>query len=113
MKRLTAILLSLLLLWVQAMVLAQPALPDAPVKCACCSCKTGKCCVGESTPGDTAPQPVAPAPSATLDQILFTVAVSPAWLLPSGETQAFSAVSASPLFAVRVPLFTRDCALLI
>lgn len=113
MKRLTALFLSLLLLWVQAVVLAQPAVADTPAQCTCCSCKTGRCCVGESAPGGSVPQPAAPTQSVPLHQNLFTFAASPMWLLPAGEAQVFSAASASPLAAARVPLFTRDCALLI
>ncbi len=113
MQRLTAIFLSLLLFWVQAVVLAQPALAEAPAKCTCCSCKTAKCCVGESSPIDSTPQPVAPSPSVSLNQTLFAFPASLAWSLPAGEAEVFSAASVLPPSAARVPLFTRDCALLI
>jgi hypothetical protein len=113
MKRLTAILLSLLLLWVQFIVMAPPAQSGAPARCRCCSCGTGECCVGKSAPSDSAPLPVAPVQTAQLGQNLFTFTASPAWLLPAGEAEVFSAVSASPLSAARVPLFQRNCALLI
>ena len=113
MKRLAAMFLSLLLLWVQAVVLAQPALADAPAKCTCCSCKTAKCCVGESSSSDSTPQPAAPSASVSLGQTLFTFSASLAWSLPAGEAEVFAAVSALPLSAARVSLFMRDCALLI
>ena len=113
MKRLFAILLSLLLLWVQAIVVAQPSVAAAPTKCRCCSCGTGECCVGKSAPMDSAPQPAAPVQSFSLSQNLFAFLASPAWLLPSGEAEVPPPASAVPLSAARVPLFTRDCALLI
>lgn len=113
MKRLSAILLSLLLMWMQVVVMARPATADAPIKCTCCSCKTARCCVGESDSSASQPQPVAPVQSAQLNFNLLPSAASPAWFLPSGEADVFSAASALPLSAARIPLFTRDCAILI
>ena len=113
MKRLSAILLSLLLMWMQVVVMAQPAKADATAKCRRCSCKTGHCCVGQSNSSESLPQPAAPAPSAQLNLNLFSIAASPAWLLPLGAAAVFSSPTSSPLSTVGVPLFQRDCALLI
>lgn len=113
MKRVIAFSMSLLLLWAQTVVAAQAVAVDAPAKCVCCSCKDATCCVGESEPMPSVPQPAAPSPSGFLTQHLFVPAASPAWLLPSVEAEVFPSTSVSPLFAARVPLFTRDCALLI
>ena len=58
MKRLSAIVLSLLLFWVQVFVMAQPVKADGPAKCTCCTCKKTNCCVTQSST-DRAPLPAA------------------------------------------------------
>lgn len=112
MKRLAAIALSLLLVWVQVFVLAQPAGAAAPTACRCCECEQMDCCVAENA-STTQPLAAVPVPTAQLNFNLFALPVSPAWLLPPGELDILSAISVLPLPATRVPLFTRHCALLI
>jgi len=111
MKRLTA--LTLLLMWMHVVVLAQLTQAAAPAKCRCCSCKTGECCVGKSNSPESQPQPVAQVQSAPINLHLFILAASPAWLIPHGQTAVWPAASVSSLTAPRLPLFQRDCALLI
>lgn len=112
MKRLSAMILSLLLLWAQVFVLAQPVGAATPTACRCCDCQQTDCCVSETS---SAPQPLAGSPVQSVQPNLnqFTITASPAWLLPSGESDVFFTASASPLAAARVPIFTRHCALLI
>ena len=112
MKSVSAIMLSLLLMWMQVAVMAQPAKADAPAKCSRCACKRN-CCVTQSNPPESAPQPAAPAQSVQVHLQLFVLSASPAWLLPRGDAEAFSSPASSPRSAVGVPLFQRDCALLI
>jgi hypothetical protein len=112
MKRLSAIVLSLLLFWVQVFVTAQPAPAGAPAKSNCCSCKRS-CCVTPSDASGSAPQPAVPSQSVQLNLDPLTLTASLAWLLPRGAAEIFSAASVSSLSAPRVPLFQRDCALLI
>jgi hypothetical protein len=112
MKRLSAIVLSLLLFWVQVFVAVPPVNAESPAKSNCCSCQRN-CCVTQSNPVDSATPPAVPTPSIQLNLGLFAFAASPAWLLPPGEADVFSAACSSPLSAARIPLFTRDCALLI
>lgn len=111
MKRLSAMILSLLLLWVQVLVMAQP-LGAAATPCRCCDCQQTDCCVSESS---STPQPLTTAPvqSVQLNFNLFSPPPLLVWLLPPGQADGLSAPSASPLSATRVPLFTRHCALLI
>jgi hypothetical protein len=111
MKRLSAIALSLLLLWVQVFVLALPA-AAMPVECLCCECQQTDCCVAESSSGSL-PLTATPVPSTQFNLHPFTVAASLVWLLPTGDSDLLSAAPASLFSTVRVPLFTRDCALLI
>jgi hypothetical protein len=110
MKRLVAIALSLLLLWVQAFVMAQPLAAGNSVT-ACCSCKRA-CCVTDN-PSASQPQTPAAAPVSQLILNPFAFSASLAWLVPQGEAEIFSAASLSSILANRVPLFQRDCALLI
>ena len=112
MKRLSAIVLSLLLLWVQASLVAQPVCAQAPAQCNCCRCDKGDCCVAKS-PVDAAPLPAATVPAASQDLGLFSPTAPLVWLLPRGEAEDFLSAASSPLSAARVPLFTRHCALLI
>jgi hypothetical protein len=110
MKRLSAIALSLLLLWVQVFALTLPA-AAMPVECRCCECEQTDCCVAESSSGSL-PLNATPVPSAQFNLHQFTAAASLVWLLPTGEMD-FASTSASLPPPARVPLFTRDCALLI
>jgi len=112
MKRLSAILLSLLLFWVQVCVMAPPAKADAPAKCTCCACKKTNCCVTQSST-DPAPLPAATAPTSSQNLNSFSIAASISWTLPGGEAVFSSADNLAPHFAARLPIFRRDCALLI
>jgi hypothetical protein len=110
MKRLAAISLSLLLLWVQAVVLAGP-LSSAKASCGCCDCKATCCVAGDSS----VPPSQAPAGVPTAQNILnsYIPIVSLAWLMPRGEAEVSLPDSLLPFHAACVPLFERDCALLI
>lgn len=112
MKRLSAIVLSLLILWVQVFVMARTVKADAPAKCTCCACKKTNCCVSQSS-GSTAPLPAATVQTSPQNLNSFSFTHSVAWTLPCSDKKLSAADNASPLFAVCVPLFTRHCALLI
>ena len=112
MKRLSAIVLSLLLFWVQVFVMAQPLKADAPAKCTCCACKKSNCCVTQSST-DPAPLPSAAPQTGSQNLNSFSITASIAWVLPRGEADFSSADNSWPQRAARVPLFRRDCALLI
>ena len=112
MKRLSAICLSVLLFWVQVFVMAQPVKADASAKCTCCACKKTRCCVTQSST-DPAPLPAATAPTGSQNLNSFSITASISWTLPRGEADFSSADNLAPRFAARVPLFRRDCALLI
>lgn len=112
MKRLSALILSLLLFWVQVFMMAQPVQADAPAKCTCCDCQQTNCCVAKAST-DSAPLPLAPAQTGSQNLDSFSITVSIAWTLPRGEADFSSADNSASLLATRVPLFRRDCALLI
>jgi len=118
MKRCAAIILSLTVIWLQVMASAQTlsttrTLASAEPACGCCSQKDvcRCCCVVPAAP-DAKPLPVAPVvTSPTID---FT-AVLPklvAWLLPE-TAPAIVSSSDNSASSLAVPLFQRDCALLI
>jgi hypothetical protein len=112
-KRLSAILLSLLLVWMQAVVGAQtPVSGVTPATCTCCDCGRTDCCVTSSSP-DSAPAPAAPVRAGVQIELSILAPTSVAWTLPATEPHILSLSASSPLTAMGVPLFTRDCALLI
>ena len=111
MKRLSAIVLSLLLFWVQVFVMAQPVKADAPARCCGCACKKSNCCVTQSST-DPAPPLAATVQTGSQNLHSFSITVSVAWTLPRGEAD-FSADNSPSLRAARFPLYRRDCALLI
>lgn len=115
MKRAAAFILSLTVIWLQLMASAQTlfAAPPPPTEaCPCCVAKKVCCCVEESD-AQSVPLPVAPASArANID---FT-AVLPqwvAWLLPVPAPAKATAARISPDLSSAIPLFRRDCALLI
>ena len=112
MKRLSALVLSLLLFWVQVFVLAQPVKADAPAICTCCACQRTDCCVTPSAP-ERAPLPAATAPIGSQSLHSFSAPAALAWLLPHHAAGFVSAAPSPSPLAARVPLFRRDCALLI
>jgi len=112
MKRLSAIVLSLPLFWVQVFVMAEPVQAGTPAKCSCCTCNKADCCVTQSSTG-SAPLPAATVQTGSQNLNLFSLTASIAWILPRGEADFSSADDSALLLAARVPLFRRDCALLI
>jgi len=112
-KQFSTILLSLLFVWMQAVVAAQA--PVGGVKratCSCCNCGGTDCCVTPSSP-DTAPAPAAPVRTGVQNELSILSPISVAWTLPVAEPQISSPSVSSSQVATGVPLFTRHCALLI
>ncbi|MEK7780739.1 MAG: hypothetical protein AAB370_04485 [Verrucomicrobiota bacterium] len=117
MKRAVAFILSLTVIWLQVMASAQTLstarTTSTEPACTCCAQKeVCRCCCVEPTAPDAKPLPAIPAvTSSTID---FT-AVLPkrvAWLLPE-TVPAIVSSSDYSASSLAVPLFQRDCALLI
>ena len=113
MKRAIAFLLSLTVIWLQVMASAQTlSLEGAKPECGCCAQKeVCRCCCVAPVAPDTKPLPATPAAtSATLD---FTAIVPRllAWTLPAPAIA--SSPDSSSALSLAVPLFQRNCALLI
>jgi hypothetical protein len=112
-KRLFAILFSLLLVWAQAFASTTPVVVSGDsAACGCIECGAMCCCVTPSTP-DSQPAPAAPVRAGTQNELSICSPTLVAWTLPACEAHVLSSVSSLPSTAMGVPLFTRHCALLI
>ena len=113
MKRAVAFILSLTVIWLQVLASAQTLSSPAPAAepCPCCVAKNSCCCVEESAPGST---PLAAIPISASAPIDFTAVLTKvlAWTLPATPAIVPSSDRASALLSA-VPLFQRNCALLI
>jgi len=114
MKRFVLILFSVWLVWTQSPLGFRSAAATAEeAACNCCSACGGSCgCVAPAPPN---PQPLPPAASSlpSLTEIIFTAAPAHGLALPS-DISVQSPLSISPAFSNGgVPLFRRDCALLL
>jgi hypothetical protein len=118
MKRAVAIILSLTVIWLQVVAAAQtlslPPFVSVPSECDCCvGAETFRCCCVTPAAPDTAPQPILPLSARAAIDFTAVLPQRIAWLLPPSPlgTVASSEFSSASLSAV--PLFRRDCALLI
>src|SRR5688572_27676679 len=111
MKRVAAILLSLMFVWLQVMASAQTNPLQTRSDGSGCNCKTNSCVRAVTT--DTQPPPALPGNAAAhTDSSLFARALV-TWTLPGTGPSLISSSDSTPLSALAVPLFTRYCARLI
>jgi hypothetical protein len=110
-KSLSAILFSLLLVWVQLLAAPAPACASQPVR-ACCHCGGKMSCCATSASGSQ-PAPALPANAGPQNQLLPPQPASRVWALPENGAGLPSSGFASPLTATAVPLFARHCIRLI
>lgn len=117
MKRAVAIILSLTMIWLQMLASAQtlcaaPAESPVPAKkCGCCAAQK-TCCVTASDSPAT-PLPAAPVPAGHSVDFHVLLAKVLVWTLPAAAPTAISASDSSIASIPAVPLFQRNCALLI
>jgi len=111
-KRFSAILFGLLLVWAQLLAAPMPACSRQPVR-ACCHCG-GKmsCCAAQPSPCSQS-APAVPAPSGMQNQFSFLAPALMVWALPENEAGSISSAFVSPLTASGTPLYARHCARLI
>jgi hypothetical protein len=114
MKRATAFLLSLTVIWLQVMAAAQTLSASvAPTEqCPCCVAKKSCCCVEESAPA-AAPLPATPASANASIDLTAVLAKVIAWTLPATAPAIVSSSDRAFALSSAVPLFQRNCALLI
>ena len=110
MKRPVAIVLSLILIWIQAVAAVQTTSAPSVEKCGCCTPQKTCCCVEQSK---SEAIPLAAAPASSNASIDFTALVPKllVWTLPA-TARAISSTESSAL-SLAVSLFQRHCALLI
>jgi hypothetical protein len=113
-KRLPAILFSVLLVWMQ--VASAPVLASAvcvkPAMGNCADCCDRIACCAKPT-SNPQPAPAVPAQSNTQNQISLLAPAIVAWTLPENPANAISSVTTSPLTAAGTPLYARNCVLLL
>jgi hypothetical protein len=114
MKHWCAILFSMLLAW--SPYAPAQALPDcAKSKMASCDmpCCQKNCSMTQGSCGSQ-PAPAVPAQkTGAQNQISLLAPAVVLWTVPENFANSFSSVSASPLMATGVPLYERNCALLL
>jgi len=111
MKRIAAIILSLIFLGLQVM-LSTPSSFSVTQTGKCCGCKKHNCCVTRNPP-DAHPLPAAPAPTVLQYDVSLLPLTAIAWRLPGAATSFIAAVDSPSFLATNVPLFTRHCSFLI
>jgi hypothetical protein len=114
-KRIAAIILSLTFAWLQ--VTACPrgdqisGNPDLP-QCGCCVAKQNCCCI-ESGASARIPAKATPPAISGFDALTIVPSRAVIWVLPANERIADSSFDSTTAVAGSIPLFRRDCALLI
>jgi len=116
-KRLFAILFSVLLAWMPflpapAAASALPACPKHTPGNAVCdaSCGMAGCCVKKP---DSNSQPAPAIPAQTSNQISLLFSATVIWTLPENESGSFSSTATSSLTMASAPLYARNCARLL
>jgi hypothetical protein len=111
-KKISAILFSVLLVGAQfTPALAVPMACGKPVVSAD-ACSQMACCMAKPM-SDPQPAPAVPAQTASQNQISLLAPAMVVWLLPNHPANPFASASVSPLAATGIPLYTRNCTLLI
>jgi len=115
-KPLLAILLSVVLVWVQSVLGACPQVASSAADGSGCSCRhCGKtcCCINKKAPRSE-PAPAVPAPGvAQSGQLLSLAPASVAFVLPPAASSAFAHLYSSPSRPAAPPLYQQNCTLLI
>jgi hypothetical protein len=114
-KQLTAILSSVLLVWMQVASAPVPASPacvkPAMGNCADC-CKHTACCATKPA-SNSQPAPVIPTQSNAQNQVSLPAPAIVAWTLPENPVNTISSTTMSPLMATGTPLYAWNCTLLL
>jgi hypothetical protein len=114
-KQLTAILFSVILMWMQVASAPVPASPACvnPAMGSCTACCDRMACCATKTTSNSHPSPAVPTQSKAQNQISLLAPSVVAWTLPENSTVSKSSASALPLLTMTAPLYERNCALLL
>jgi hypothetical protein len=114
-KQLTAILFSMLLVWMQIASISVSASPVCvkPAMGNCAACCDQMACCATKPASHPQPSPAVPTQSNAQNQISLLAPSVVAWILPENPTSSKFSVSTSPLLTMAAPLYERNCALLL
>jgi hypothetical protein len=115
-KRVAAIIFSLLLVWMQiapAPVSAASVCVKSGMDNCADSCDRMPCCVTKPVSNSQPVVPADPLQSSAQNQISLLAPSVVAWTFKDNPASSISSVSASPLMAMAAPIYARNCALLL
>jgi len=112
MRAAIAIVASGLLILMQAMVALSPHVAEQAKPCRCCACGSQACCAQSSAPAPT-PVPLASQRASTQTESISVPAQPTAAVAAPALSFLDTFLPPAPLPASALPLFRRDCALLI
>jgi hypothetical protein len=112
-KKLFAILFSVLLVWMQIAPVSVSAVCVKPAMGNCADCCGRMGCCAAKPASNSQPAPAVPTQSNAQNQISLLAPSVVAWNLPQSPACLVSSASASPLLAMAAPLYARNCSLLL
>jgi hypothetical protein len=110
-KRFSAILFGLLLVWAQLLAVPAPACSRQPAH-ACCHCGGKMSCCSSPSSGSQ-PMPAIPANAGPQKQLSISAPAIVAVALPENRADLICSASHFSLMPSGAPLYARDCARLI
>jgi hypothetical protein len=114
MKRAVAIVLSLILIGIQALAAVQLSSDSsAQKKSSCCSSRMADCCCVTESNSAPSPLPAVTTPLLTQNNFSTVLSMLVVWILPESAPLPISSSASELSTAHALPLFQRDCALLI
>jgi hypothetical protein len=114
MKRTVAIVLSLILIGIQTMVAVQLSSDlSAQKQSSCCSNQVAECCCFTEANSASSPLPAATTPLPSQNNFSAILSTLVVWTVPASAPSQLSSSASAPSLAFALPLFQRDCALLI
>jgi hypothetical protein len=111
-KKLSAIIFSLVLVLAQFAPMQTASACAKPAMNCSDACRQMPCCAAKNS-SDSQRAPAIPAQPNFQNQIPFLVPSVAAWILPENFANLFSSISKSSLMATVAPLYARNCALLL
>jgi hypothetical protein len=114
-KQLTAILFSVLVVWMQVAPAPGSASPACvkPAMGNCADCCNHMACCATKPASNSQPAPAVPTQSNIQNQISLLAPSVVAWTLPQNSAGSISSITLSPLLAMAAPLYERNCARLL
>jgi hypothetical protein len=112
-KKLSAILFSVLLVWMQIAPASESVVCVKPAMGNCADCCDRMACCAAKPSTNSQPTPVVPTQSNAQNQISLLASSVVVWNLPQTSASVVSSASASPLLVSAAPLYARNCSLLL